>query len=166
VEPGSAQLLAAEGDATSALAAIDRSLAGQGWYGRQRQGWLLASKARIAAAAGRSDEAVAALDELDQWREAGSIPATQAMALEARAELLVHEGHLEGAMPVFQLARQLWISIRHEYHAARLSLRAAELMEQTGDAVGADMERAAARLTAERIGAGGLLEKASVAAAA
>jgi tetratricopeptide (TPR) repeat protein len=162
VEPGLAHLVAAEGDAASAIAAIDRSLAGQGWYGRQRQGWLLASKARIAAAASRSEVAKAALEELDQWREAASIPATRAMALEARAELLVREGHLEGAMPVFQLARQLWIGIRHEYHAARLSLRTAELMEQTGDVIGADMERAAARLTAERIGAGGLLEQSSL----
>lgn len=166
VEPGLARLVAAEGDGASAIAAIDRSLAGQGWYGRQRQGWLLASKAQIAAAADRSDVAKAALEELEQWREAASIPATQAMALEARAELLVHEGHVEGAMPVFHLARQLWIGIRHEYHAARLSLRTAELLEQTGDLVGADMEQEAARLTAERIGACGLLGKASLIAAA
>ena len=66
-------------------------------------------------------------------------------------------GGLLRATTELQHARQLWTGIRHDYHASRLQLRIADLMDMTGDASGADFERGAARQAAERIGAGGLL---------
>ena len=57
-----------------------------------------------------------------------------------------------------QAARQLWLGVRHEYHAARLQLRLADLMERSGDVESARLERSAAHLAAERIGACGLLD--------
>ncbi|WP_210529348.1 winged helix-turn-helix domain-containing protein [Rubellimicrobium arenae] len=158
-EPGLARLVAEAGDVPSALAALDRSLEGGSWHARQRRGWLLANKAQIAAGAGLVEEAAAALAELGGRRDATPIPAIQAMALEAQAELMVHDGQVAAAITTCQLARQLWLGVRHEFHAARLHLRVAELMEQTGDGARAHMERAAARMVAERVGARRLLAR-------
>lgn len=166
VEPGLARLHAEAGDAISALASLDRALGRHNWYARQRRGWLLANKAQIAARAGHIEEATSALDELGSSNDATLIPAIQAMTLEAQAELEVHNGRTAQAIAELQLARQLWIGIRHGFHAARLHLRLADLMEQTGDNTGARMEHAAARLVAERIGAGSLLESSSLTSAA
>jgi tetratricopeptide (TPR) repeat protein len=159
VEPGLARLKAEAGDVPSALASLNCSLSGRSWYARQRRGWLLANKAQIAADAGFVEEATSALEELSNWSDATSIAAIQAMTFEARAELEVQEGHLAGAIPICQFACQLWKGIRHEFNAARLQLRLADLMEQTGDSTGAHMERAAARMAAERIGARRLLAR-------
>jgi hypothetical protein len=74
------------------------------------------------------------------------------MAIEARAELLASDGQLFEAIPELQGARDLWIGIRHEFHAARLHLRMADLVEQTGEGESARLERGAARLSAERSG--------------
>ena len=79
------------------------------------------------------------------------------MAREARANLLA-AGAPARAIPDLQAARQLWLGVRHEYHAARLQLRLADLMERSGDVESARLERSAAHLAAERIGACGLLD--------
>ena len=157
VEPGLAWLRAEAGDVPGALAALDRSLAGPSWFARQRRAWLLANKAQIAAGAGLVDVAEAALADLDGWPDAASVPAVQAMAREARANLLA-AGAPARAIPDLQAARQLWLGVRHEYHAARLQLRLADLMERSGDVESARLERSAAHLAAERIGACGLLD--------
>ena len=157
VEPGLAQLQAEAGDVASALAALDRSMSHRSWYARQRRGWVLANKAQIAARAGRIEAASATLADLDGLGDAIRVPAVQAMILEARAELEAQGGRLADAIRELQFARQLWIGIRHAFHAARLQFRLADLMAEAGDAAGADFERGAARLAAERIGAGGLL---------
>ncbi|EYD78093.1 transcriptional regulator, CadC [Rubellimicrobium mesophilum DSM 19309] len=159
-EPGLAQLLAASGDVRGALASIERALGSRSWYGLQRRGWLLANAAQIAAAAGLSAEAQAALDELDRPGDPTPIPAIRAMAVEARADLAAQGGDPVAALHLLHFARQLWTSVRHEYHAARLRLRLGDLLDASGDRSGARMERAAARAAAERIGARELLAKA------
>jgi hypothetical protein len=145
------------GDVASALAVLDRSLAHWSWDARQRRGWILANKAQIAARAGWIEVAASTLAYLDGVEEATRVPAIQAMILEARVELEVQDGRLSDAIRELQFARQLWIGVRYAFHAARLQLRLADLMAEAGDAVGAEFERGAARLAAERIGAGGLL---------
>lgn len=156
-EPGRAQLLAGAGDVASALAALDRSLARRSWHARQRRGWILANKAQVAARAGRAEVAASALAELDGLGNAVRVSAVQAMVLEARGELASQSGQVGEAIHEIQTARQLWICVQHTFHSARLQLRLADLMAEAGDAAGADFERGAARLAAERIGAGGLL---------
>lgn len=159
VEPGLARLQAQAGDVASAIAALDRSLGRRSWYGRQRRGWLLANKAQIAARAGLSDVATSDLAKLDGLGDAARVPAVQAMMIEARAELDAGQGKFAEAIHELEFARELWIDVRHAFHAARLHLRLADLMELSSDSRGADLARGAARLMAERIGAGALLSQ-------
>jgi hypothetical protein len=156
-EPGLARLLAEAGDVRSAIATLDRLIDSRSWYDLQRRGWLLANKAQIAAVAGLDTEAQAALDELERWGEQAPIPAIRAMAVEAQAELAGARRDMLNALQLLHLARQLWTSIRHEYHAARIRLRLAEVLEAVGETAGAQVERAAARVAAERISARTLL---------
>jgi tetratricopeptide (TPR) repeat protein len=160
-EPGNAILLYEAGDVDGALAALDRVLAGVGWFSLQRQGWLLANKARICALSGRHDDARECLGSLmenyDQWPSA----AIRALATEASANLPA-SGAKDEHSPVqrLHLARQLWTSIGAEYHAGRVRLDLAELLRAKRDGAGARVEVNCALTSAERIGAKRLRQRA------
>lgn len=101
-----------------------------------------------------------ALADLDASPDAARVPSVHAMAREAQAEILAGQGALVAAVAELQTARQLWLVIRHGYHAVRLQLRLADLLERAGDPESAGIERGAAHLAAARIGARGLTESA------
>lgn len=155
-EPGNAVLLDEAGDAEGAIAALDRVLANEGWFGLQRRGLILAHKARICARAGKFDAARAALQlltaDFDNWPSA----AIQALALEAEASLAAQEAQARSPIQLLSLARQLWTSIGVDHQAARVRIDLARLMLAKGDHAGAQVEIDCARVSAQRIGAHGL----------
>jgi DNA-binding winged helix-turn-helix (wHTH) protein len=155
-EPGNALLLDEAGDTAGAIAALDRVLANEGWFGLQRRGLILAHKARICARAGMFEQARVTLAVLtadfDNWPS----PAIQALALEAEARLAAHEAQARSPIQLLSLARQLWTSIGVDHQAARVRIELAKLMLDKGDSAGAQVEIDCARVSAERIGARGI----------
>lgn len=147
-EPGNAFLLAETGQVDAALATLERTLAGTGWYHVQRRGILLAHKARIAAMGGHHAIAAAAIGELEAQSTRWTQPAVHALINEAHY-LLAKEGE---ALRFLLLARQLWTSAGVEYHAARVRLELARVLIGGGDGDAAEIEIAAAKRTASRIG--------------
>jgi DNA-binding winged helix-turn-helix (wHTH) protein/ATP/maltotriose-dependent transcriptional regulator MalT len=160
-EPGNALLLFDSGDADGAVAALDRALADDTWFGLQRRGWILANKARICALSGRGDEAEACLRALAETFDGWPSPAVRALAQEARAMLALQQG-LRDPSPIqlMNLARQLWTSLGAEHHAARVRLALARIMAASGDSAGALAEARCAESGASRIGARLLQENA------
>ncbi|MGE3301821.1 MAG: winged helix-turn-helix domain-containing protein [Hyphomonadaceae bacterium] len=158
-EPGAALLLHEAGDTDGALAALDRVLANESWFGLQRRGWILAHKARLCALSGREAAARDCLAtlraEFDGWPSA----AIRALALEAQAHL-PPGARDPSAIQCLNLARQLWTSIGAEYHAARVRLALAQLLEAGGDRAGAAVEAACARDSAAQVGAAALRARA------
>lgn len=158
-EPGNAVRLFEKGDAAGALTALDRVLAGTGWFHLQRRGVLLVNAARIAAKSGDRERAERYLAELAETEDRWPQPAIRAMVAEARAALLP-AGDLQ-ATQLRILARQLWTSAKVDYHATRVRLELVEGYIAAGDKVGADAELGAAEMTAKRIGSPRLLDAAA-----
>lgn len=148
-EPGNAVLLFEAGDTDGALAALDRALEGRSWFHLQRRGYLLVNKARIAALGGRPEIAAPLVAEIEAAPDRWPQPAMRALLAETRAALCPDAGE---ARRLLLLARQLWTAAGIDYHAARVRLSLARGLLASGDPAGAETERAAARLTATRIG--------------
>jgi tetratricopeptide (TPR) repeat protein len=160
-EPGNALLLFDSGDADGAVAALDRALADNTWYGLQRRGWILANKARICALSARAEEARACLRALAENFDDWPSPAVRALAQEAQAMLALDEGlHDPSPIQLLNLARQLWTSLGAEHHAGRVRLALARMMAARGDSAGALAEARCAESGASRIGARLLQENA------
>jgi DNA-binding winged helix-turn-helix (wHTH) protein len=153
-EPGGALLHFEGGEIDAALAALDRALAGRGWFQLQRRGYLLVNKARIAALGGRTEMATRLLAEIEASPARWPQPAIRALLDETRAALAPDPSE---ARRLLLLARQLWTAAGLDYHAARVRLALARDHVAAGDPAGAATELAAARLTAGRIGARRLL---------
>jgi tetratricopeptide (TPR) repeat protein len=151
-EPGHAMLLLERGDADAAYASLERSLVGNGWWTLQRQGILLAHLALVAAAAGKVARAQALVDDLCGQAHRWPMPSIRALTSEAAAELALGRGDREEAIRHLHLARQLWTSIDSRYHAARLRVRIAELLLESGDPSGASTELRAACSAATQLG--------------
>ena len=149
-EPGNAILLAEAGETTAALQALDRALAGTSWYHLQRQGQLLANKARIAAQGGRRDIAERTVIEIDARPELAQLASVRALVCETH--WLLDQGESEGAIRHLLLARQLWRAAGIEYQEARVRLDLAEVFLAMGDPHGAETEASAAAVTGRRIG--------------
>lgn len=158
-EPGHALLLYASGDANGAIAALDRVLATSGWFGLQRRGMILAHKARLCALAGRVKEAREMLDLLTSRFDSWPSPAIHALAMETEAKLVDAQSE-RSAIQLLALSRQLWTSIGVEHQAARVRLDLAELLADKGDISGARVEIDCAEMSARKVGAQALVQRA------
>jgi tetratricopeptide (TPR) repeat protein len=139
-EPGHAMLLLERGQAEAALASLERSLVGNGWWTLQRRGILLAHLALFAACADRAECAKAIVDELNEQSERWPMPSIRALTNEATAVLAIQGGRHRDAVRHLHLARQLWTSIEARYQAARLRIRIAGLLLELHDGPGAATE--------------------------
>jgi DNA-binding winged helix-turn-helix (wHTH) protein len=151
-EPGHAMLLLERGEADAAYASLERSLVGNGWWTLQRQGILLAHLALIAAAAGKVARAQALIDDLCGQSDRWPMPSIRALTSEAAAVLALGDGDREEAIRHLYLARQLWTSIDSRFHAARLRIRIADLLLESGDKSGASTELRAACAAVSQLG--------------
>jgi tetratricopeptide (TPR) repeat protein len=151
-EPGHAMLLLERGQAGSALASLERSLVGNGWWTLQRRGILLAHLALVAAWADSAERVKAFVDELNEQSERWPMPSIRALTNEAIAVLAIRGDRPQDAVRHLHLARQLWTSIEARYQAARLRIRIAGLLLELRDGPGAATELRIACAAAGRLG--------------
>jgi len=153
-QPGLALLLLGEGDAESALRAIERV------FGESRPVWLkedraslLGARAEIALAAGRREIALEATLELERTMEETGSSWDVATACHARGRYELDAGRPAAAVGPLRRARRAWGELEAPYELARTSALLGRALAAEGDAGGARIELEAARDLFARIGA-------------
>ncbi len=150
--PGIAQLRLAEGKTGAALSAINRAVADAPEDPLFRAK-LLPVQARIALAAGETDIARKAVEEMEGVAVTYRTPALEAMAAASRGALQTAEGELGEARRSLRRAIELWREIDLPYETAEARVLLALAYRADGEEDAATMELDAARSTFERLGA-------------
>jgi class 3 adenylate cyclase len=150
--PGIALLRLAEGKTGAALSAIRRAVADAPDDPLFRAK-LLPVQARIAMAAGETDIARKAVEEMEGVAATYRTPALEAMAATSRGELQTAEGELGEARQSLRRAIELWREVELPYEAAEARVLLALAYRTDGEEDAATMELDAARSTFERLGA-------------
>jgi DNA-binding CsgD family transcriptional regulator len=150
-QPGLSLLWLARGHTTDAMAAIRRLLAEPRDPVHRSQ--LLPASVEILVAAGETDEARAASQELSAVAESFGCPALVAMAHYARADVLLAEGEPALSVPELRTAQQLWQRLGAPYDTARARLLIGRALRDLGDEHSAANELSAARRTFRELGA-------------
>jgi DNA-binding CsgD family transcriptional regulator len=152
-QPGLALLRLAQGEVGQAVASLRRSLAESS--AAYRRAGLLPAYLEVLLAAGDVDEATRACDELaalaDAW-EASALDATVAVG---RGAVALAAGEAREALPHLRRAWKAWQTLDAPYEAARTRVLLARACAALGDEDGARLERTAARVEFERLGAAG-----------
>ncbi len=151
-QPGLALLLLARGDATAALASIERSLEGAAFDGFARAR-MLTAKAEIAGALTDAVQARGARDELDGIAEQIPSPAVRAASEWASGLLALLEDDLEIASRHLGEARDRWSAVSAPYETAKAEVALAEASLRRGDRGDAEAHLRIARAMFERLGA-------------
>jgi len=150
-QPGLALLRLAQGDLEAAANAIRRAVgATRERLPRMR---FLPASVEITLAAGSLDEARAASHELDQAASTLNTEVPTAIALHARAAVLLAEGNALAAVDPLRRAFRVWQQLDAPYLAARLRVLLAQACVALGDADGARLELDGAREVFDRLGA-------------
>jgi DNA-binding CsgD family transcriptional regulator/tetratricopeptide (TPR) repeat protein len=150
--PGLALLRLAQGHTDVAVAAARRALAqAEGPIGRAR---VLGPSIEILLAAGDVAAAEAAGHELAALAGELGSRLLDAQACQMRGAALLAMGDGAGALTLLGRALSGWIELDAPYDAARTRLLVAAACEALGDHEGARMERAAANVVLESLGAG------------
>ena len=142
-QPGLALLRLAQGDAAAAGATIRRALAESTM--RPNRAALLPAMVEITLAAGETDEARAACDELDEIAAGYEGGMLDAVAAAARGAVLLAEGDAERALVSLRRAVRGWQQLDAPYETARARALVARACRALGDDEGAALELAAAR---------------------
>ncbi len=151
-QPGLALLLLARGDATAALASIERSLEGAAFDGFARAR-MLTAKAEIAGALTDAVQARGARDELDGIVEQIPSPAVRAASEWASGLLALLEDDFEIASLHLGEARDRWSAVSAPYETAKAEVALAEASLRRGDRGDAEEHLRIARAMFERLGA-------------
>jgi class 3 adenylate cyclase len=156
-QPGLARLQLARGEIGEARQSIARALAiaaGEGGVpDRATRGRLLPAQVEIALAAGDTETARQAVEELESIAKDFDRALFRAGALTARGELLLGEQKPADASPVLGQSWRLWQTTNLPYEAARARLRYAEALAAEGDTGTARRDLVAVRAAFERLGA-------------
>jgi len=153
-QPGLALLLLAEGDAESALRAIERVFEeSRPVLLREDRAGLLGARVEIALAAGRRELACQALAELEAAMEETGTSWDVASACSARGRVELDAGRPGAAVVPLRRARRAWGELEAPYELARTLALLARALAREGDPVGARSELEAAREVMARIGA-------------
>jgi DNA-binding winged helix-turn-helix (wHTH) protein len=151
-QPGLGLLLAARGDADSAIKQLERALSEPSWTDGQRRGSILAVLARIAATNGKLERATAALAELSASPELCGSRACVAEQARAQGELAWAEQDPQRAERELRRSVAVWLELGSPLQAASVRLRLFELL-RASDAVAAELELDAAEMVFRRVGA-------------
>jgi len=155
--PGLAELFVARGRLDQAKATLVRALDEPSWTDGQRRILLLATLAQVAARAGDLDSARDALERLDRTP---ALPiGTQGEAERARAEIALSEQRGPDAIAHLKRAVQCFLEARLPLRAAKTRLGIAELLVQSADYAGADLELSAAEAAFRGIDAAPFLDE-------
>lgn len=156
-QPGLALVRLAAGDAASAVAMLQRSLAAaRPPIARAR---LLPALVEALLAIGAVDDVAGAAGQLGELACAWPSPALQAAAAQARGGLLLARGDAAGALPPLEQALATWLRLAAPYLAARVRVQLACACRLLGDAQGACMHGDAAREAFASLGAAPELRK-------
>ncbi|HEV3474950.1 MAG TPA: adenylate/guanylate cyclase domain-containing protein, partial [Actinomycetota bacterium] len=150
-QPGLAVLRSQEGKTDAAWSGIHRALEEEAE--RPARARLLPPAVSIALAAGETESAHAAADELEQIADGFGSTALQAAAATARAEVQLAEGDAAKAVKSARRGWQLWQEVEAPYEAARARVVLGQAYRAGGDDDAARPELQAARATFERLGA-------------
>jgi len=147
--PGYARLQDLRGRTAAAVRSLEASLEQTSWPNRQKRALLLTELVDLAARGGELEAARAAMAELDATPDLGSTPGGRAMVLQSRGELALAEGEPAAAARHLRAAVQAWRELPSPCNLARVRVRLARALAETGDADGADLELSAAEAQAE-----------------
>jgi DNA-binding NarL/FixJ family response regulator len=150
-EPGLALLRLAQGRASAATAAIDRSLTDS--HDPMDRPALLAARVDISLAAGELQPARAAAGELAQLADAVGAPLLRAMAATANGAVTLAEGDVRAALGVLRQTWAAWIALEAPYQAARVRVLLGIACRRAGDEDAAQIEFEAATETFARLAA-------------
>jgi DNA-binding CsgD family transcriptional regulator len=142
-QPGLALLRLAQGSTARAMATIRRALAESS--ARPTRAALLPAAVEIMHAAGETDEAGAACDELEEIAAGYEGGMLDAVAAQSRGALLLAEGDAEGALVTLRRATLGWQELDAPYETARARALVARACRLLGDDEGAAFELAAAQ---------------------
>lgn len=149
-QPGLALLTDARGDHEAALQAL-RTAAGAGPIESLPRAFVWVALAEVAARAGAEEVAREALGSLAEL--GGDDGLLEAIALTARAELAVADGHLGAGVSMVRRAVDLLAELGFPYEAARRRVRLAQLLRRAGDLPSAQLELDSAIATFSGLGA-------------
>jgi DNA-binding CsgD family transcriptional regulator len=151
-QPGLALLRLAQGRAATAAASLRTALTAVS-HDRLARAWLCAAQVEVALAAGDTETAGRASEELGQTASTYGSSGLEAVALQARGAVLLAGGRLEAALPTLRSACRYWQALDAPYDAARVRLLLSETYRALGDADAAGRELDAAGTVFERLGA-------------
>lgn len=155
-QPGLALLRLAEGRTKAAAAAIETALDGAGDDLSRVQ--LLPAYSQIMLAAGRTDDARAAADELEDLAASGGATMLGAVANQTRGALLLAGGEPRAALGVLRAALDAWQELEAPYEAAHVRVLMAGACRLLDDRDRVELECDVARDVFEQLGASPALE--------
>jgi class 3 adenylate cyclase len=151
-QPGLALLRLANGDVESAHRGLRRALSDEA-RNRLSRARLLPASVQISVAAGETEEARVAAEELTEIAEDYGTTALAAHAAAAAGAVALAEQETDSAIRDLRRALRLYQEVEIPYEAARVRLLAAEAYRLDGDADAAELELRAAHATFDRLGA-------------
>ncbi|MGC4074213.1 MAG: hypothetical protein QM760_17220, partial [Nibricoccus sp.] len=157
--PGWALIEESRGDAAAAIKLLQRALKYPTWADGQRRGILLAQLVRIAARAGKAAVAKSTLKELAKLREHLAPAGCQAAFQQARAEVALLEGNVEGTLEALRAALTVWQEVGSRINVAHTRLRLAEVLRNLGDTRDAELELASAEKAFARMNAVAMVKR-------
>jgi class 3 adenylate cyclase len=160
-QPGLALLRLAQGDVDAAMASIHAAVedpsSAPSWEvppnTELRRAPRLAAQVEIALAAGATDVARGAAEELDDIAARFGSAALRASAATARGAVQLADGDAAGATIRLNEGIHRWHELGAPFETARARLRLAEALRRGGHDEGAKLELSAARSAFERLGA-------------
>ncbi len=151
-QPGLALLHLAQGRTATAAASIRTALTAV-TTDRLARAWLCAAQVEIALAAGDTQTAGRACDELARTASTYGSSGLAAGALQARGAVLLAGGRPEAALTTLRAACRHWQELDAPYDAARVRLLLAGAYRALGDVDAAVRELDAAEAVFEQLGA-------------
>jgi len=151
--PGWPLLQAERGQLAAAINGLQAGLREPSWADGQRRGILLAHLARVAAQAGQLPLARQSLAELEGSADLRSAAGCEAVFRQAAGEVAWAEKQPALALEGLRKALAIWLDVGSRINVAHLRLRLAEILAQTGDPDGADLELTSAGKAFEKMGA-------------
>ena len=151
-QPGRALLRLGQGDTVAAAAAIRRVLAETA--DRLQRARLLPAQIEIMLAAGSTDDARAACDELDETARTYRSSVLATMVAHGRGATMLAQADAAGALVWLRHAARGWQAIEAPYETARVGVLLGLACRELGDDDAASLELETARETFSRLGAG------------